>query len=93
MIDKYNQGRDSGRTPGSVCFFTPGVVFSGDTLFPGGPGATEYEGGDFPTIIDSIKNRLFSMDDDTDVYPGHGPTMTTIGKERPDLPEWIERGW
>ncbi len=82
-----------GHTPGSVCFLSPGVLFSGDTLFPGGPGATSFEGGDFDTIIKTIKDRLFVLDDDTEVYPGHGPTSTTIGKEKPDLPEWIARGW
>ena len=82
-----------GHTPGSVCFLSPGVLFSGDTLFPGGPGATQYEGGDFDTIIKSIKERLFALDDATEVYPGHGSTATTIGKERPELPEWIARGW
>lgn len=82
-----------GHTPGSVCFLSPGVLFSGDTLFPGGPGATEYEGGDFDQIIKSIKGRLFTLDEDTDVYPGHGPTKTTIGTEKPQLPDWIVRGW
>ena len=82
-----------GHTPGSVCFLSPGVLFSGDTLFPGGPGATEYEGGDFDQIIKSIKERLFTLDKNTDVYPGHGPTKTTIGTEKPELPEWIARGW
>lgn len=82
-----------GHTPGSVCFLSPGVLFSGDTLFPGGPGATQYEGGDFDTIIKSIKERLFTLDDATEVYPGHGATATTIGEERPDMPEWIARGW
>lgn len=82
-----------GHTPGSVCFLSPGVLFAGDTLFPGGPGATQFEGGDFDTIIKSIKQRLFPLDDATEVYPGHGANATTIGKERPDLPEWIARGW
>ena len=82
-----------GHTPGSVCFLSPGVLISGDTLFPGGPGATTFEGGDFNTIIESITGRLLTLDDATDVYPGHGPTMTTIGKEKPDLPEWVARGW
>ena len=82
-----------GHTPGSVCFLSPGVLFSGDTLFPGGPGATQYEGGDFDTIIKSIKERLFTLDDATEVYPGHGGTATTIGEERPEMPEWIARGW
>ena len=50
-----------GHTPGSMCFYVQGspVLFSGDTLFPGGPGATKFPGGDFPTIIDSIDNRIF----------------------------------
>ena len=82
-----------GHTPGSVSFLSPGVLFSGDTLFPGGPGATQYEGGDFDTIIKSIKEHLFALDDSTEVYPGHGPKATTIGTERPELPEWIARGW
>lgn len=81
-----------GHTPGSACFLSPGVLFSGDTLFPGGPGTTEY-GGDFGQIIATIKDRLFTLDDSTAVYPGHGPTATTIGAEKPALPEWIARGW
>lgn len=82
-----------GHTPGSVCFLSPGVLFSGDTLFPGGPGATQYEGGDFEQIIAAIGDRLFTLDDSTAVYPGHGPAATTIGTEKPALPEWIARGW
>jgi glyoxylase-like metal-dependent hydrolase (beta-lactamase superfamily II) len=83
-----------GHTAGSMCFQLEGspVLFSGDTLFPGGPGATQY-GGDFPTIIRSIEDRLFSkLPPDTIVMPGHG-LDTTIAKERPHLKEWIERGW
>lgn len=82
-----------GHTPGSVCFVSPGVLFSGDTLFPGGPGATRFEYSSFETIIESITDRLFTLDEFTEVYPGHGPTMTTIGAEKPALPEWIARGW
>ncbi len=83
-----------GHTPGSMCFRLEGhpVLFSGDTLFPGGPGATQYEGGDFPTIIRSVEDRLFTLPPDTLVLPGHGQP-TTIGTERPHLPEWIDRGW
>jgi glyoxylase-like metal-dependent hydrolase (beta-lactamase superfamily II) len=84
-----------GHTPGSMSFRVEGspVVFSGDTLFPGGPGATKFEGGDFPTIIRSIEERLFSpLPADTIVMPGHGDD-TTIGQERPHLQEWIDRGW
>ena len=82
-----------GHTPGSVTFMSPGVLFTGDTLFPGGPGATRFEYASFEQIIESITTKLFTFDDDTVVYPGHGPTMTTIGTEKPDLPEWIARGW
>jgi glyoxylase-like metal-dependent hydrolase (beta-lactamase superfamily II) len=84
-----------GHTPGSVSFFlhdTP-LLFSGDTLFPGGPGNTKLEGADFDTIIRSIEEKLFSrFKPDTMVLPGHG-TDTTIGNESPHLQEWIDRGW
>ena len=84
-----------GHTAGSMCFRLEGapVVLTGDTLFPGGPGATQYAGGDFPTIIRSIEDRLFSpLPADTLVLPGHGKS-TTIGTESPHLQEWIDRGW
>ena len=84
-----------GHTPGSICFSLVGtpVLFSGDTLFPGGPGATSFEGGDFPTIITSIEERLFRpYDGDTIVWPGHG-AATTLGVERPHVDEWVARGW
>ncbi|HEX8582106.1 MAG TPA: MBL fold metallo-hydrolase [Acidimicrobiales bacterium] len=83
-----------GHTAGSMCFLLEGspVLFSGDTLFPGGPGATKY-GGDFPTIIRSIDEKLFSpLAAETIVMPGHGDD-TTIGRERPHLQEWVDRGW
>ena len=84
-----------GHTRGSTCFLLEGhpVLFSGDTLFPGGVGNTSFEGGDFPTIIQAIDRRLFApLDADTIVLPGHGD-QTTIGNERPHLQEWIDRGW
>ncbi len=84
-----------GHTAGSMCFALEGspVLFSGDTLFPGGPGNTSLEGGDFAAIIDSLDRRLFSkLDADTLVLPGHGDD-TTIGEERPHLDDWAERGW
>ncbi|HWE57016.1 MAG TPA: MBL fold metallo-hydrolase [Acidimicrobiales bacterium] len=84
-----------GHTPGSMCFRLEGspVLFSGDTLFPGGPGNTTFPGGDFPTIIRSLEDRLFSkIDADTIVMPGHGDN-TTIGDESPHLQEWVDRGW
>jgi len=84
-----------GHTPGSMCFDLEGspVLLSGDTLFPGGPGATHFEGGDFDTIIRSIDERIFSkIAPETIVMPGHGDD-TTIGTERPHLQEWIDRRW
>ena len=81
-----------GHTPGSTCIALPGHVFTGDTLFRGGPGATLRPESSFEQIIDSIRNRLFTLPDDTVVYPGHG-LDTTIGAERPHLQEWIDRGW
>lgn len=84
-----------GHTPGSMCFRLEGspVLFSGDTLFPGGPGNTTFAGGDFPTIVRSLEDRLFApLAADTIVMPGHG-NDTSIGTERPHLQEWIDRGW
>jgi glyoxylase-like metal-dependent hydrolase (beta-lactamase superfamily II) len=83
-----------GHTPGSISFHVGGtpLLFTGDTLFPGGPGATKYPGGDFEAIIHSIETKLFRFPDDTIVLPGHG-LDTTIGTERPHLQEWIDRGW
>ena len=83
-----------GHTAGSICFklVDKPLLFSGDTLFPGGPGATGYEGGDFDKIIESIDRRLFTLAPETMVLPGHGDD-TTIATERPHLQEWIDRGW
>jgi glyoxylase-like metal-dependent hydrolase (beta-lactamase superfamily II) len=84
-----------GHTPGSMSFLVEGkpLLFSGDTLFPGGPGNTSFENADFGTIIESIERRLFApLDPDPIVMPGHG-LDTTIGAERPHLQEWIDRGW
>jgi glyoxylase-like metal-dependent hydrolase (beta-lactamase superfamily II) len=82
-----------GHAPGAVCLYVPelNALFSGDTLFQGGPGATGRSFSHFPTIIDSIRDRLLSLPAETTVYTGHGDT-TTIGAEAPSLPEWIARG-
>ena len=83
-----------GHTEGSISFNvvdTP-LLFTGDTLFPGGPGNTQLEGGDFATIISSIDNKLFTFAAETIVLPGHG-LDTTIGAERPQLATWVARGW
>jgi glyoxylase-like metal-dependent hydrolase (beta-lactamase superfamily II) len=84
-----------GHTPGSVSFALEGtpILFTGDTLFPGGPGNTTFEGGDFATIIRSIEERFYRIyGDETIIWPGHGP-QSTIGLERPHLEEWVARGW
>ncbi|MCY3952291.1 MAG: MBL fold metallo-hydrolase, partial [bacterium] len=98
-----------GHTAGSICFKVDGspVLFTGDTLFPGGPGLTrdgfefregrpppaEFPCGDFATIIGSIDELIFARHaPETIVMPGHGDD-TTIGRESPHLQEWIDRGW
>jgi len=81
-----------GHTPGSVCFLGPGMVFTGDTLFPGGPGATRPPLGDFPAILTSIRTQLMGLDPATLVYPGHGES-TTIGAESGSFGEWERRGY
>ena len=81
-----------GHTAGSTCFVYGPHLFTGDTLFPGGPGNTNSDPVRFERIISSIRERLFSLPDDTNVYPGHGRD-TTIGRERPHLEEWVARGW
>ncbi len=67
------------------------MVFSADTLFKGGPGATGRSFSDFPTIIESIRTRLPTLPADTVVHTGHGDS-TTIGDEAPNLQDWIDRG-
>jgi len=81
-----------GHTPGSTCFRLGSHLFSGDTLFPGGPGATRSSGSNFDQIMESLETRLFTLPDATQVYPGHG-AFTTIGEERPAIPEWRARRW
>ena len=83
-----------GHTEGSISFAvanTP-LLFTGDTLFPGGPGSTKLEGGYFATILHSIDTKLFTFPDNTIVLPGHG-LDSTIGTERPHFQEWVDRGW
>jgi glyoxylase-like metal-dependent hydrolase (beta-lactamase superfamily II) len=82
-----------GHSPGSVCLYAPDLdaVFSGDTLFAGGPGATGRSYSDFPTILASISQRLGKLPERTTVYTGHGDT-TTIGGELVHYDEWVTRG-
>jgi glyoxylase-like metal-dependent hydrolase (beta-lactamase superfamily II) len=83
-----------GHTPGSTSFLLEGhpLLFTGDTLFPGGPGNTKFAGASFEQIIASIDRRLFTLPADLLVLPGHG-LDTTLGTERPHLQEWVDRGW
>ena len=84
-----------GHSPGCVVLHAPelegGVLFSGDTLFNGGPGATGRSYSDFDTIIESIKTKIFTLPEHTKVLTGHGDS-TVIGEEKPHLDDWIKRG-
>jgi glyoxylase-like metal-dependent hydrolase (beta-lactamase superfamily II) len=82
-----------GHSPGGVCLYAPdlGVVLTGDTLFHGGPGATGRSFSDFPTILDSIRERLLSLPPGTRVLTGHGDE-TTIGTEAAAYDDWVARG-
>ncbi|MEU6015866.1 MBL fold metallo-hydrolase [Streptomyces sp. NPDC047515] len=82
-----------GHAPGAVCLYAPelSTVFTGDTLFKGGPGATGRSFSHFPTIVDSIRDGLLSLPPETTVRTGHGDS-TAIGAEAPHLDEWIARG-
>lgn len=85
-----------GHTPGSVAlYYEPegGHLFSGDSLFPGGVGNTEKDAARFGSLMDDVETKLFAaLPETTWVYPGHG-SDTTLGTEKPSLPEWRERGW
>ena len=84
-----------GHTPGSVALYYEqegGHLFTGDALFPGGVGNTEKDPHRFATLIDDVERKLFALPDSTWFYPGHG-SDSTIGTERPSLPEWRARGW
>jgi len=83
-----------GHTPGSMCFKLEGapILFSGDTLFPGGPGNTEKDPVRFAQIITQVDTKLLALPPETIVLPGHG-VDTTVGTERPHLQEWVDRGW
>ncbi len=87
-----------GHTPGSVALVLRSGdgsthVFTGDSLFPGGVGNTQQDAARFASLIDDVEQRLFgALPDEAWVYPGHGKD-TTLGAERPSLPQWRARGW
>jgi glyoxylase-like metal-dependent hydrolase (beta-lactamase superfamily II) len=86
-----------GHTPGSIALLYQGAeqphLFTGDSLFPGGPGNTFGNPDNFTSLMNDLESKVFgALPDDTWVYPGHGAD-TTLGVERPHLGEWRERGW
>lgn len=78
---KFTVLHTPGHSPGGISLYGHGILFSGDTLFNYGIGRTDFPGGSYEQIMDSIKNKLMTLPDDTIVYPGHGPA-TTIGEEK-----------
>lgn len=80
-----------GHSPGSIALLGDGLLFSGDTLFAGSVGRTDLPGGDADALVAAVRAKLFRLDDDLPVYPGHGPA-TTIGREKLSNPFVGERG-
>ena len=74
-----------GHTMGSTCYLVDGLLISGDTLFQGSVGRTDFPGSSSEALVESIRTRLFELDDETVVYPGHGPE-TSIGYEKLNNP-------
>jgi hydroxyacylglutathione hydrolase len=74
-----------GHSPGGVCLHAPGAVFTGDTLFAGSIGRTDFQGGDHNQLIKGVVKKIFPLGDELRIYPGHGPT-STIGRERATNP-------
>ncbi|MDE0121881.1 MAG: MBL fold metallo-hydrolase [bacterium] len=82
-----------GHTPGSTSFVLEPWLFTGDTLFPGGPGATQWDYSSFGQVMDSVEQLLSTYPDPTVVFPGHGANDTTVATEKPHTAEWRARGW
>lgn len=74
-----------GHTPGGICLLIDSIIFTGDTLFAGGIGRTDFYGGSYEEIVKSIKEKLFILEDEVTIFPGHGPT-STIGYEKINNP-------
>lgn len=83
-----------GHSPGSICLAIDGHLFTGDTLFPGGPGLTgaRWPLTSFDAIMTSVRALLLEAPDAMQIHPGHGRD-TTVGAERPYIEEWSARGW
>ncbi|HND77762.1 MAG TPA: MBL fold metallo-hydrolase, partial [bacterium] len=82
-----------GHSPGSVCFYfaMQHILIAGDVLFNGSIGRTDLPGGDFDTLINSIRQNIFTLPEETTVYPGHGPE-TTVGFEKKFNPFFDHNG-
>lgn len=74
-----------GHTPGCVCYITGGMAFVGDLIFAGSIGRTDLPGGSYDTLIESVRNRIFTLPEETLLFPGHGPA-TTVGEEKRSNP-------
>jgi len=74
-----------GHSPGSVCFLAENVIFAGDTLFQSSIGRTDIPGGDYEALIEGVRKKIFTLPDDTEVLPGHGPA-TSVGFEKENNP-------
>jgi glyoxylase-like metal-dependent hydrolase (beta-lactamase superfamily II) len=70
-----------GHSPGGVCYHAPGALFTGDTLFAGSIGRTDFQGGDHRALIEGVRSKIFTLDGNLRIYPGHGPA-STIDMER-----------
>jgi hydroxyacylglutathione hydrolase len=80
-----------GHSPGGVCLIAPGAVFTGDTLFAGSVGRTDFPGASHEKLVAGVQKKIFSLGDDLRIYPGHGPS-STIGDERRDNPFFQAHG-
>jgi glyoxylase-like metal-dependent hydrolase (beta-lactamase superfamily II) len=78
-----------GHSPGGVCFHANGADFTGDTLFAGSIGRTDFSGGDYQALLQGVRKKVFPLGDNTNVYPGHGP-VTTVGRERKTNPFFLQ---
>lgn len=78
-----------GHSPGGLCFYSPPVLISGDVLFQGSIGRTDLPGGDYESLIKGVKEKIFTLPDETIVYPGHGPS-TTVREEKLYNPFFME---
>jgi len=82
---EFRVAHTPGHTPGCVCYIADGMAFVGDLIFAGSIGRTDLPGGDYDTLIESVRKRIFTLPDETVLFPGHGPA-TTVGEEKRSNP-------